>query len=84
MYINGEQNLDKVKNMLKETDNPSLIAKYVEDTLQEYIAIIDELLAKKIYPVDVILQILGCPALSHEEYDSRVAAMRENVKKLLQ
>lgn len=84
MYINGEQNLNKVKNMLKETDNPSLIAKYVEDTLQEYIAIIDELLAKKIYPVDVILQILGCPALSHEEYDSRVAAMRENVKKLLQ
>lgn len=84
MYINGEQNLDRVKNMLKETDNPSLIAKYIEDTLQEYIAIIDELLPKKIYPIDVILQILGCSALSREEYDSRVAAMSEDVKKLLQ
>lgn len=83
MYINGEQNLDKIKNILKETEKPSVVAKNIVDTLQEYIAIIDELLAKKIYPVDVMLQILGCPALSREEYDSRVAAMREDVKKLL-
>lgn len=83
MYINGEKNLDKIKNILKETENPSVVAKNIVDTLQEYIATIDDILAKKVYPVDVILQILGCPALSCEEYDRRVVEMMKDVEGLL-
>lgn len=82
MYINGEKNLDKIKNILKETEDPSIVTKNIVDTLQEYIEIIEDILAKKIYPVDVILQILSCPALSREEYDSRVVEMQKDVEGL--
>ena len=67
----------------KETENPSVVAKNIVDTLQEYIATIDDILAKKVYPVDVILQILGCQALSREEYDRQVAKMKKDVERLL-
>lgn len=37
---------------------------------------------RDIYPVDVILQMLGYPALSREEYDQRVAVMKKEIEEI--
>ena len=83
MYIQGEENIDILAVMLKETDHPFRILMKLESALREYLSDIYKIFAAKSYPVDVILQILGYPALNFEEYEERVFKMRMDVGKLI-
>lgn len=83
MYIRGEENIDTLEEILKETEHPFRILMKLESALREYLSNIYQIIAARSYPVEVILQILGYPALNFEEYEERVFKMRMDVGKLI-
>lgn len=88
MYMNGEQNLNEIKNILKEIThsiNKITAAKLIDRiraVLQEYICTMNEIMDSGIYPAEVILQILGYPGMNREEYGRRINAMEKDVREL--
>ena len=82
MYVNGEQNLDKIKNILKEVKYPFILLNKIRTALQEYICTMNEIMDSGIYPVEVILQMLGYPGMNKDEYDEKVNAMVKDIGEL--
>lgn len=79
MYISGNADLYKVEELLKDVEGSFEVLKNTEKALQEYISTMNEIMDSGIYPAEVILQMLGCPEMSREEYDRRVDAMQKGV-----
>lgn len=85
MYIKNKQKPDEIKKMIQETNNIMDLFGHqcsIKASLQEYIDRMEAIFDKDIYPVDVILQMLGYPALSREEYDQRVAVMKKEIEEI--
>lgn len=83
IYIKNKQKNDEIKKLMQEAiDTIDLfrIRCDIKASLQEHIDRMEAIFDKDIYPVDVILQMLGYPALSREEYNQRVAAMKKEVE----
>lgn len=79
MYISGNANLFKVEELLKDVEEPFEVLKNTEKALREYISTMNEVMDSGIYPAEVILQMLGYPEMSREEYDRRVNVMQKDV-----
>lgn len=85
MYIKDKPKPDEIKKMIQETNNIMDLFEFqcsVRASLQEHIDRMEAIFDRDIYPVDVILQMLGYPALSREEYDQRVAVMKKEIEEI--
>lgn len=79
MYLCGNADLKQIKRIVSKLDHSSEVMRVVREKMSEYIQEMTAILDKEVYPVDVVLQMLGYPAMSREEYEKRMTRMKEDV-----
>lgn len=81
IYLYGENDLKEVQDELEDEEKPKYIVWMSQVILREYLLQMNTVFDKGEYPMEIVLQMLGYPAMDKEEYDRRISKMQEDVRR---
>lgn len=81
IYLYGENDLKEVQDELEDEEKPKYIVWMSQVILREYLLQMNTVFDKGEYPMEIVLQMLGYPAMDKEEYDRRISRMQEDVRR---